>query len=93
MKKNVRMHLIISGRVQGVCYRMETRYAAERFGVKGWVKNKADGSVEAVFEGDEESVTHLIEWCRQGPSTARVLDIQIQQEDYLDEFKTFEITY
>jgi len=93
MKKNVRARIKISGRVQGVCYRMETRHTAEGFGVTGCVRNKADGSVEAVFEGDEESVNSIIEWCRQGPSNALVRNIDIQWEDYVGEFRRFEIAY
>ena len=93
MKKNVRAHVKISGKVQGVCYRMETRHTAEVFGVTGWVRNKADGSVESVFEGDEESVNSILEWCRQGPSNALVRNVDIQWEDYVGEFRRFEITY
>ncbi len=93
MKKNVKAHVRISGRVQGVCYRMETRRAAERYGVTGWVRNREDGSVEAVFEGDEDSVNLIIEWCRKGPPNAWVRNVDITCEDYRGEFRGFEITY
>jgi acylphosphatase len=94
MKTNFkRAHVRISGRVQGVFYRMETRSTAEAYGITGWVRNRADGSVEAVFEGDEERVNSIIEWCRQGPSNAIVNHVDIQWEDYVGEFIRFEITY
>ena len=67
MDENVRAHLMISGRVQGVCYRMETKRAADRIGVFGWVRNKADGRVEALVEGEKQQVEMLIQWCKKGP--------------------------
>jgi len=62
----VRAHVLVSGRVQGVFFRSETQYEAEKIGVKGWVCNLPDGRVEAVFEGEEENVKKLITFCRQG---------------------------
>lgn len=93
MGKNVRAHVNISGRVQGVFYRMETRDAAKRYGVTGWVRNKSDGTVEAVFEGSEENVHAVIEWCKQGPSTARVDNVDIRWGDSAGGFNDFKITY
>ncbi len=93
MEEKVRAHLIISGRVQGVCYRMETRDAADRFGVSGWVRNKRDGRVEALLEGTRQQVEKLIEWCRTGPPAARVQEVTATWELYQGEFKTFEIRY
>ena len=73
MENKVRAHAIIFGRVQGVFFRMETQSAAERIGgISGWVRNKRDGSVEAVFEGNETQVASIVEWCRKGPPRARV---------------------
>jgi acylphosphatase len=72
---------------------METRNAAQQYGVTGWVRNKSDGGVEAVFEGDAENVHTIIEWCKQGPSNARVDHVDIQWEDAVGEFNDFEITY
>ena len=66
MKNKVRVHAIISGRVQGVFFRMETKRAADRFGVAGWVKNQRDGTVEAMFEGDQDKVDAVLEWCNEG---------------------------
>ncbi len=93
MKENVRAHLMISGRVQGVFYRMETKSAADRIGVSGWVKNKRDGRVEAVAEGEKEQVEALIQWCREGPPAARVHDVEVSFEPYQGEFASFEVTY
>jgi acylphosphatase len=93
MKENVRAHLTISGRVQGVCYRMETKFAADRIGVSGWVRNRTDGRVEALLEGSREQVEELIEWCRTGPPAARVHDVEISWDQFRNEFQSFEVTY
>lgn len=58
----MRAHVTVAGRVQGVFFRAETKREAERYGVKGWVRNMSDGNVEAIFEGEEESVKRLIEF-------------------------------
>ena len=73
----VRAHVFVSGRVQGVYYRASTRDAAREVGVDGWVKNLDDGRVEAVFEGSEESVEEMIEWCRTGSRAATVENIEV----------------
>lgn len=91
--KKIRAHAIIVGRVQGVFFRMETRQAADRAGVSGWVRNKRDGNVEALFEGDEGSVKSVLEWCREGPPFAYVKRVDVEFEDYKGEFKEFKITY
>jgi len=93
MDKLVRAHVIITGRVQGVCFRMETQRAARSKGVNGWVRNKRDGSVEAVFEGDESDVKAALNWCRQGPPISRVDDVKVSWQDYVGEFSGFEMTY
>jgi acylphosphatase len=73
-----RAHVIISGRVQGVCFRWETRSRADSLGVSGWVTNRLDGNVEAVFEGARERVELLLSWCRRGPSAAYVDEIEVE---------------
>ncbi|MBW2251232.1 MAG: acylphosphatase [Deltaproteobacteria bacterium] len=93
MEKNVRAHVIISGRVQGVFFRMETLKAAQLYGVSGWVKNKADGTVEALFEGDKNSVDSILKWCRKGSPPAKVENAVVNWEDYTGEFDEFKITY
>jgi acylphosphatase len=67
-----RAHVVVSGMVQGVFFRAETRDRARSLGLGGWVHNRSDGSVEAVFEGDDERVDSMVEWCRRGPAGARV---------------------
>jgi acylphosphatase len=93
MGENVRAHLIISGRVQGVYFRAETQSAAHMHGVNGWVRNKRDGTVEAVVEGDRAHVLSLIEWCRHGPPIARVEDVAVEWQDHEGAFDTFTIKY
>jgi len=89
----VRAHVFISGMVQGVFFRSETRDEAKKLGVKGWVRNLSDGRVEAVFEGEEKSVKELIEFCRWGPPGARVTDVNMIWENYTGEFRNFEVKY
>lgn len=89
----VRAHVFVSGRVQGVFFRSETRREAMRQGVKGWVRNLRDGRVEAVFEGEEEAVKALVDFCREGSPSARVTDLDVKWEDYTGEFRDFRIKY
>jgi acylphosphatase len=89
----VRVHLYISGRVQGVFYRRNAMQEAKRLGLTGWVRNLPDRRVEAVAEGDEEHVEDFIRWCRKGPPLAIVRDVEIRQEPATNWFKTFEIRY
>lgn len=81
-------HLVIRGRVQGVWYRESMRLEAERLNVTGWVRNRGDGAVEAVVQGEEGAVAALIAWCRVGPPAARVEDIAITPAE--GAFSTFE---
>ena len=93
MEKQISAHVIISGRVQGVFFRVETQRAAERFGVFGWVRNRPDGTVEAVFEGEQQAVDATLNWCRQGPRMCRVDKVDVNWQDYTGEFKSFDITF
>ena len=93
MQEKVRAHAIISGRVQGVFFRMETKKAAQRFGVFGWVRNRRDGTVEALFEGDNHQVDAIVNWCRQGPARANVSDVEVTRENYCGEYNSFKIMY
>lgn len=93
METKVRAHAIISGRVQGVFFRMETKRAADRFGVGGWVRNLRDGTVEAVFEGEKDRVEAALDWCRQGPAHASVAAVDVTWQDYTGEFRGFKIVY
>jgi acylphosphatase len=91
VKNNVRAHLTITGRVQGVCFRYEAYAAARLLGVKGWVLNKMDGSVEVLMEGDKDSVGKMILWCHKGPSGALVDNVIVKWEEYKGEFVDFRI--
>ena len=93
MENKIRAHAIITGRVQGVFFRVETKHAAEGFGVVGWVRNKMDGSVEAVFEGEEADVKAALAWCQTGPPHARVSKVEVIRHDYIGEFETFDVAY
>ena len=90
---NVRVSVVVQGRVQGVAFRHYTCLRAQELGVSGWVRNLADGSVEGVFEGDETAVQALVDWCRSGPPAARVERLDIRKESYRGEFDDFSITY
>lgn len=83
--------MYVSGRVQGVFFRYETKSLADELGVKGWVRNLPDGRVEAVFEGEETLVRRMIDFCRKGPPGARVTGVEIEWEEYKGEFKGFAI--
>lgn len=85
MRGDIRVRLEVRGRVQGVGFRETTRAEAERVGVAGWVRNCADGSVEAVFEGDPVAVRLMEKWCRKGPSMARVTDVKVAPEPVANE--------
>jgi acylphosphatase len=76
-----RAHVRVQGSVQGVFFRVETRDRARSLGVSGWVRNLQDGAVEAVFEGPEDGVESMVEWCRRGPAGARVEAIDVDWED------------
>ena len=91
--EKVRARVIVEGRVQGVFFRHHTEEMAFRLRVTGWVKNRRDGSVEAVFEGDRERVDQIVEWCRRGPSEARVTEVHVNWEAYTGEFEDFSVTY
>ena len=76
-----RVRVRIRGRVQGVFFRAKARERAESLGVAGWIGNASDGSVEAVFEGDDEQVESLLAWCRRGPAGARVDEVETVREE------------
>jgi acylphosphatase len=86
-----RVHLLVTGIVQGVSFRYYTLQQAVRCGVSGWVRNLPDGRVEAVAEGDEAGVDRLIEWCREGPRSARVEQVEVLPETPTGEFQGFRI--
>ena len=91
--QKVRGRVIVRGRVQGVFFRYNTREMANQLGIFGWVKNRWDGAVEAIFEGDRDRVKEMIEWCHKGPPGAHVQRVDNVWEEYLGEFDRFSITY
>ncbi len=86
------VHLIIKGKVQGVFYRQSAKKEAVKLGIKGWVKNNEDGTVEAVATGSEEQIQHFIKWCRQGPTLAHVSEV-IATDTSDEPFTGFEVRY
>jgi acylphosphatase len=86
-----RLHLWVSGRVQGVFYRASTAQLARQLGLTGWVRNLPDGRVEIVAEGEAESLQKLLSWCRLGPPAARVDSLAVEEEAYTGEFSEFSI--
>jgi len=86
-----RAHVYVGGRVQGVFFRSETRQVALRHDVTGRVRNLVDGRVEAIFEGEEEDVEKLVDFCRKGSQWSRVSKVEVSWEPYAGEFGIFEI--
>jgi len=93
MNDNIRMHIFIKGRVQGVFFRENTRRQADSLGVSGWVKNLADGWVEITLEGEKEKVEKIIDWFKKGPALAKVENIIAKNEEFSGEFTGFEIKF
>ncbi len=86
-----RVHVFISGKVQGVFFRSSTKDKADKLDLSGWVRNLVDGRVEAVIEGDKVSVEKMVEWCRTGPEYARVTGFDIVEEEYKGDFTGFSL--
>ena len=84
-------HLWISGRVQGVCFRVYTSEEAHKLGLDGWVRNLYDGRVEALFQGDRGRVDMAVAWCRHGPAHATVQDVELKWETLQGDLEDFSI--
>ena len=93
--KQQRVHLLVSGKVQGVFFRQALKVVAKKNNVLGWVRNLKDGRVEAILEGDTKSVNSVIEWTHIGPANSRVDDIEVNIEDVYsgNKFSIFEVLY
>lgn len=90
---NARVHIFVSGKVQGVFFRSGTRDKAQELGITGWVRNLDDERVEAVFEGEREAVEKMTGWCRRGPPYAHVENVEVIPEDYRGEFRGFTVRH
>ncbi|MEQ4207168.1 acylphosphatase [Actinopolymorpha sp. B9G3] len=90
MSAIIRTRVVARGRVQGVFFRDSCRRAANAAGVAGWVRNRHDGAVEAVFEGTEVQVATMLDWCRTGPPTAQVLHLE-SHDERVEGLTSFEI--
>ena len=93
MEQKANARVLIRGKVQGVFFRVETKKAADRLGVTGWVRNRNDGSVEAVFEGEKKSVDEAVKWCWRGSPFSMVEDVKVEWGDYGGDFKAFDIKH
>jgi acylphosphatase len=76
----IRRRVVVHGQVQGVFFRDTVRRMAQQRGVKGWVANRSDGAVEAVFEGEPDAVERLVDFCRRGPRGAQVRSVDVRDE-------------
>lgn len=88
-----RLHVFISGRVQGVFFRANTQSKANELGLTGWVRNLRDGRVEAVFEGTRDAAGKALAWCREGPRGSLVNRVEEHWEDPTGEFASFSVEY
>jgi acylphosphatase len=90
---NVRAHVMISGRVQGVFFRDHTLRAARERGVLGWVRNTRSGQVEAILEGEQGEVEEMVRWCHQGSPGSQVTRVEVDWQEYTGEFNDFSVRY
>ncbi len=90
---HLRVHLLVSGHVQGVFYRASAQRQAAALGLRGWVRNLADGRVEAVAEGPVAAVRQLVAWSRTGPPNAYVTAVEVTEQPPTGEFTGFAVRY
>ena len=88
-----RIHIFVTGRVQGVFFRQSTKVMAIKNNVKGWVRNLDDGRVEIIGEGEIQDIENLIQWCKTGPANSRVDEFELSEENVTDEFENFQVRY
>jgi acylphosphatase len=84
------VHLLITGKVQGVFFRDSSKKVAEKLNITGWIKNRQDNKVEAMVSGDEKDVKAFIDWCKSGPERAEVEEVIVSEKEKIS-FKKFEI--
>ena len=90
---NSKIHVVVSGRVQGVFFRYFTKENAEKLGLCGWVKNTRDGKVELVAEGEKDNLETLIGKLKEGPPMSKVKDLEIEWGDFTGGFDEFKVVY
>jgi len=88
-----RVRVFVEGLVQGVNFRYYTQQRAKQNNIFGWVRNLPDGRVEAVFEGDDEAVESMIDFCQSGPSSSKVTDVVVKREEWKGEFRDFSVRH
>ena len=88
-----RVHVIVRGRVQGVYFRASARGCARQLGLAGWVRNRPDGGVELVAEGEKQQLEQFVTWCRSGPQGAAVTDVAVEWQEGTGEFVGFVVKY
>ena len=88
-----RIHIFVTGRVQGVFFRQSTRVMAIKNNVNGWVCNLDDGRVEIVAEGEKQTIESFTNWCKTGPANSRVDEFELSEENYTGEYENFEVRY
>ena len=86
-----RVRIVVSGRVQGVLYRRYAQAKARELGITGWAHNLIAGRVELMAEGEQEKVEQFAEWCKQGPSLAKVENVEVDYGEYKGEFQNFDV--
>ncbi len=91
MRDCVRAEIVVKGRVQGVFFRASAQQEGLQLGLTGEVRNLPDGSVEAIVEGEKRAVDDFVDWCRRGPPSAEVEDVQVKLRPPRDEFRTFTV--
>ncbi len=91
MNGKKRVQLIIHGKVQGVFFRASTQDKANELRLTGFVRNKEDGTVEVVAEGERDQLQKLVDWCRKGPQLSHVDDVQLDWQPYIAQFEEFMI--
>jgi len=92
MSEKVQYHVIVYGKVQGVFFRAETSRSAQKLNITGWVRNLANGNVEAVIEGDESDIQKMIQWLKKGSPLSSVSKIDLQKSPSCSNFTSFKIT-
>ncbi|MDR4511555.1 MAG: acylphosphatase [Nitrososphaeraceae archaeon] len=91
--EHVRVHLVVSGKVQGVYFRKHLQEISTENNVTGWVRNLKNGDVESILEGLKSDVDKVVEWCHKGPQDSRVDKVEILYERFIGEYTDFKIVY